>query len=172
MLREAIERILNDWPQAITQQFAEHPLAGFIRNDFPRCVSKIIESNYSDFVVTGGAGAGIWANVPWISILNPQITKSTQDGIYPVYLFCADASGLYLSLNQGTTKPRERFGTIGATERATKIKNEIYFRIPEANSWGIKEINLHASTALGRSYEGLILLLVIIKKNNCPKRVS
>jgi len=169
MLREAIERILNDWPKAISQQFPGHPLASFIRNDFPKCVSNIIGSRYSDFVVTGSAGAGNWANVPWISILNPQITKGTQDGIYPVYLFCSDGSGVYLSLNQGTTKPKEELGTVRAGERATKIRNEIYFRLPETNSWGVKEISLHANTTLGKSYESPNIVARFYNKNALPQ---
>ena len=44
---------------------------------------------------------GSLPNVPWISILDSKITDSTRFGIYCVYLFKADMSGLYLTYNQG-----------------------------------------------------------------------
>lgn len=168
MLREALERILNDWPKATTQQFTGHPLANFIRKDFPDIVSKIIGNNYADFYVTGSPGAGNWANVPWLSILNPKITSGTQDGIYPVYLFCADGSGVYLSLNQGTTKPKEKLGSVKADERAIKIRNEIYARLLETNTWGVKSISLRSNTSLGKSYELPNIVARLYKKNSLP----
>ncbi|HXE96164.1 MAG TPA: DUF3578 domain-containing protein [Dongiaceae bacterium] len=153
MLREALERILREWPAAIQQSFTGHPLGSFIRNDFVQIISKIISNRFPDFQITGGAGAGNWANVPWVSILNPKITTTTQDGIYPVYLFCADGSGVYLSLNQGTTRPRQQLGKVNADRQATEIRNMILTEIPTAKSWGVEAISLNASTPLGKSYE-------------------
>ena len=42
--------------------------------------------------------------IPWISILNPELTTTTQSGLYIVYLFSADMKKLYLSMNQGYTR--------------------------------------------------------------------
>lgn len=49
---------------------------------------------------------GNWAQLPWIGIFNPKITKSAQSGYYLVYLFKEDMEGVYLSLNQGVTDIR------------------------------------------------------------------
>lgn len=75
------------------------PSAGtFIRQELRDAIGSIISENYPNYIILGSAGAGNWANVPWLSILNPLITKSTQDGIYIFYLFRADGAGVYLSL--------------------------------------------------------------------------
>ena len=101
MLRDILKRILTEWPNATQQPFTDHPIAVAIRKELSDKISSIISEIYPSFLISGSAGAGNWANVPWLSILNPEITKTTQDGIYPVYLFRADGAGLtYLSTKE------------------------------------------------------------------------
>ena len=45
--------------------------------------------------------------IPWISILNPELTTTTQAGLYIVYLYSADMRKLFLSMNQGYTRHEE-----------------------------------------------------------------
>ena len=45
--------------------------------------------------------------IPWISILNPELTTTTQAGLYVVYLYSADMKRLFLSMNQGYTRHAE-----------------------------------------------------------------
>jgi hypothetical protein len=45
--------------------------------------------------------------IPWISILNPELTTTTKAGLYIVYLYSADLKNLYLSMNQGYTRHKE-----------------------------------------------------------------
>jgi hypothetical protein len=45
--------------------------------------------------------------IPWISILNPELTTTTQAGLYVVYLYSADMQKLFLSMNQGYTRHAE-----------------------------------------------------------------
>lgn len=84
MLRKILKRVLTEWPNATREPFTDHPLAHVIRQELRDEISSVISSKYPNHIITGGAGAGNWANVPWLSILNPEITKTTQDGIYPV----------------------------------------------------------------------------------------
>lgn len=81
------------------------------------------------------------------------ITITTQDGIYPVYLFRADGLGFYLSLNQGTTEPKKRLGKVEADIRKELIKEYIIKKFPSLDNWGVKNIDLSANTPLGKSYE-------------------
>ena len=107
---EKVSKFLNEWVQATKEQFTEHPTANLFRKELKQEIEHIVKQTFESFDVKASVGAGNWANVPWISILNPAITSTTQDGIYPVYLFNADGSGFYLSLNQGTTIPTQNFG--------------------------------------------------------------
>jgi len=53
--------------------------------------------------VEGRDGVGRKAKVPWVRIFDPVLSPSATDGYYVVLLFARDGSGVYLSLNQGTT---------------------------------------------------------------------
>ncbi|WP_306519901.1 DUF3578 domain-containing protein [Rheinheimera sp.] len=152
-LSEKFSEFLNGWLQAKTEQFTGHVLATFLRQDINDEIAAFVESCAPSFLVKASVGNGRWADVPWVSILNPEITSTTQDGIYPVYLFSADGSGFYLSLNQGTTAPTSNLGKKEAGTRAEKIKSILLNSIPELSQWGLPYIDLKAKTTLGKSYE-------------------
>ncbi len=152
-LSEQLKKFLNGWTQATKEQFTGHPIATLFRQDIKGEIDAIVKNSDPLFEVKASVGAGNWANVPWLSILNPKITSTTQDGIYPVYLFNADGSGFYLSLNQGTTNPTELLGKRAAGKRAEKIKDLLILNIPELSEWGQPDIDLRAGTPLGKSYE-------------------
>lgn len=59
---------------------------------------------FPNVMVKWSAGQGNWATIPWIAALDSRETSRTSEGVYVVYLFCADMSGVYLTLNQGTTR--------------------------------------------------------------------
>ncbi|SCL30081.1 protein of unknown function [Micromonospora pallida] len=42
--------------------------------------------------------------VPWIAVLDPEVTTTAQEGLYVVYLFRKDLPRVYLSMNQGATQ--------------------------------------------------------------------
>lgn len=62
------------------------------------------------FKVDGSGGKGRRALVPWMAILNPDVTKSAQEGIYVVYLFATDMQTLYLTLAQGVRQFEKQYG--------------------------------------------------------------
>ncbi|GHZ34523.1 restriction endonuclease [Vibrio cholerae] len=153
MLVDKLTRFINGWVQATNEQFTGHPLAKLFRQELKEDIGNVVKENYPSFEVKASVGAGNWANVPWLSILNPLITTTTQDGIYPVYLFNADGSGVYLSLNQGTTIPIQKYGKKAAEKRAEKIRRVLLNHFPELKEWGTPNIDLKATTSLGKSYE-------------------
>jgi 5-methylcytosine-specific restriction enzyme B len=54
-----------------------------------------------EWTVRSGVGIGRPADVPWIGVFPPGATSAQLD-FYLAYLFAADGSAVYLSLNQGT----------------------------------------------------------------------
>lgn len=151
-LRSALEKILKEWKSARQLSINENSLSKFIRSDFPKIVETVLGSKSIDYQINGSAGAGNWASIPWLSILDKQITKSTQMGYYPVYLFRADMSGVYLSLIQGTTEINNRLGRIKANREISAFKNNVRAAVPQLSSWN-PSIELRSNTALGKSYE-------------------
>lgn len=103
MIKDAIERILNEYGSAKKDKIANHELASYIKIDFPGLLKKLIKDP-DEYEIVGSAGIGLWARCPWIAILDPSITKTVQAGFFPMYVFREDLSGAYLSLNQGIKK--------------------------------------------------------------------
>lgn len=168
MLQQYFAQILSQWPQAIKTSFSDNPLAILIRQNLKEEISSIIRHNYPNYEVKASAGNGNWANVPWLSILNPSISNSTQNGIYPVYLFRPDGSGVYLSLNQGTTQPQKELGKNAAELRAIKIANFLRKEVDGLSAWGAENIHLNASTSLGKSYETPNIVARFYDAKNLP----
>jgi 5-methylcytosine-specific restriction protein B len=151
-IKKATEKILKEWSIETKKEFKGNELAAFIRNEFKSIVEKIIKELDNNLIVKASAGAGNWANVPWLSILDSRITNTTQDGVYPVYLFRADGSGFYLSLNQGTTNPIKNLGKKEAVKYTSSIALNIQNRY-SMNNWNSDSIDLRSDTLLGKSYE-------------------
>lgn len=129
-LKEKFQRILNEYKNARKGVFTGHPLAKLLRTDLPNELKKIVPE--SDYLIKGSAGQGNWAIIPWVSIMDPNITNTTQKGFYIVYLFKEDMEGVYLSLNQGVTeiastyKDPEKVLKERAVALRTHVKDEEY----------------------------------------------
>lgn len=95
----------------------------YIVREIPKQLTKALMR--SDLIIKGSIGQGNRTAHPWISILNKNITHSTQYGLYVVYLFKSDMSGFYLSLNQGITNFKNLFGNKMYDNARTTVK---YFR--------------------------------------------
>jgi len=113
--------------------------------------------------------SGSQQNLPeivWVSILNPEITKSTQNGFYVVFLYDVNLNYLYLSLNQGFTEHKKNAIKIGLKGKAQIIKanetlrhsakvilNYIDSQIETNNPDLIRKINLISEKELAEGYE-------------------
>ncbi|MFE7376363.1 MrcB family domain-containing protein [Bacillus cereus] len=116
-LREKFLTVLNEYLQARIERFAGHKMGSFVRNEMTMEITRLPFIDHSQYVVTGSVGQGNWAAVPWLAIMNKDITTSTQRGYYIVYLFSEDMERLYLTLAQGVTETTK--------EEMQKIKEEI-----------------------------------------------
>lgn len=154
--REALQRILADYRKAATESkfSGGHPIVRALE-DASRALAAIPSVVPRKMKVVPSAGKGNWASVPWISILDPRETDTTQKGVYIVYLFRGDMSGVYVTLNQGVTELKDLSGTAQAQElnrRATAIRGHV----PELASSGFvldSKIELRSATPLGAKYE-------------------
>jgi hypothetical protein len=54
-----------------------------------------------DTQIKWSVGKGNWGSVPHVSLLDQKETTTTEQGLYCVFLFREDLSGVYLTLNQG-----------------------------------------------------------------------
>jgi hypothetical protein len=59
-------------------------------------------------VRSSGSGQTL-PKVPWIAVLDPDVTKTAQSGLYVVYLYDVAIKHVYLSMNQGATAHRHHY---------------------------------------------------------------
>ncbi|PFJ52339.1 restriction endonuclease [Bacillus cereus] len=116
-LREKFLIVMDEYLQARTERFAGHKMGSVVRHEMTTEITRLPFIDHNQYVVTGSVGQGNWAAVPWLAIMNKDITTSTQRGYYIVYLFSEDMERLYLTLAQGVTETTK--------EEMQKIKEEI-----------------------------------------------
>lgn len=106
--------------------------------------------------VEWSVGQGNWARVPWIAFLDKRETKTTREGVYAVYLFRQDMSGVYLTYNQGVTRPKkthgQKVGYAFLRSRAERLRRRASGL--EENGFSLdRDIDLAADRGLGQDYE-------------------
>ncbi|PGO26417.1 McrA protein [Bacillus cereus] len=147
--------IINQFPIQRNNSFANNPLGELIRQELPELFYRALGLDRNFYKVTGSVGKGQWAEVPWISIFIQDITKSATKGYYIVFLFSSDGKSVFMSLNQGWTYYRDKYGTKIGTKKmkcaAQKLKRELV--IPNEDDWITGALDLNVRGALAKGYE-------------------
>ena len=105
-VRSLLERVFASYAEARTRPWGGQDETNKLFRDLERCLSELEPSaRRPAVVVKASTGLGNWAAVPWIALLDPRETTSTQSGVYPVLLFREDMTGVYLTIAQGVTVP-------------------------------------------------------------------
>lgn len=150
-LRGTFSTILQNYGTASSEGFSGHAIAALIRGAARNEIASIAGENY---VVKGSAGQSDWAVTPWLAIMDPFVTDSTQRGFYLVYLFNSDDQTVYLSLNQGVTAVKEEFGGEQAQRDILEARASILLkRLGAHNEMPKREITLSEATQLSKSYQ-------------------
>lgn len=76
-----------------------------ICHQLPSIFNKFLSKASVHYAIKGSVGVGRATKTPWIAIMDKDITHSTREGVYLVFLLSADYKHVYLTLNQGTTVP-------------------------------------------------------------------
>lgn len=116
--------------------------------------------NRADMTVSWSAGKGVWARVPWIAILNRNVTTTTQQGLYCVFLISQDLSSVYLTLAQGVTELNNELRPSRANEVLSERAAEFRTRIPELAGAGFtlsNDVDLKCDGRLARGYEQSVI---------------
>lgn len=123
MLSGLFKEILLRYPYAKeNESLTGHELGVLVRNEIPEQLKNGLGTKY---IVKGSIGKGAWTSVPWIALMDARITTTTQCGVFVVYLFAADGSALYLTLNQGCADIVNRLGRKKAKEVLSSTAAEI-----------------------------------------------
>jgi hypothetical protein len=130
------------------------------------CRKVLLNQLPPGFIVRNSGSQQNLPEIVWISILNPEITKSTQSGFYIVFLYDVNLNYLYLSLNQGFTEHKKNAIKIGLKGKAQIVKanetlrhsakvilNYIDSQIETNNPSLVRKINLISEKELAKGYE-------------------
>jgi hypothetical protein len=113
----ALARFMELFKETPGQQFSgEHPAYLALRNAAQR-IDSLLPRRLHGASVKPSVGQGNWASVPWIAVLHPDVTSSTQEGVYPVLLFHPDMDSVEVTIAQGVTKLKQSFGRPHAYQR-------------------------------------------------------
>ncbi len=116
-------------------------------------------------------GKGVWAKVPWIALMNRNVTTSTQDGLYVVFLVSEDLSVIYLTLNQGMTKLVRTHGEKTAVsilkERAAKYRSQVT-ELEDAGFELGDDIDLRTDNWRAKNYQPSTVAYVEFQTDNLP----
>jgi hypothetical protein len=102
-LQDSLKSVLGlqgEWSAENSQAMQQR--GELIRNGIPALLKPLSEQY--GMVIEGRDGTGRKTRVPWVRVYDPRNSPSATEGWYVVYLFAADGSAVFLSLNQGTTK--------------------------------------------------------------------
>jgi len=106
---------------------------------------------------------------PWIGVFDKDITPmSAQKGYYIVYLFRTDMNGFYLSLNQGFTQYKKKYGNKNGRLRIEYNARLAAQLLNGVLDFNIGKINLLAKNDLAKGYEAGNICSKYYEVNNLP----
>jgi 5-methylcytosine-specific restriction protein B len=172
-LRDNLEKVMAEYVAARTGgQFGKtHELWGVfaeLKKSFRLLGS--VESN-PNLRVKASVGQGNWTKVPWIAVLDERETDTTQRGVYVVFLFRQDMTGVYLTLAQGVTEPQKQLGLKEARSFLHRRSAEVRTYTQDLADYGFAlddRIDLKADPGLGADYADSVIAYKLYQKGNVP----
>ena len=160
--KDMIREVLDEYLSAKKEDFANHPMAQLLRRKIPQEINRILESE--SYIIKGSAGQGTWAKIPWIVIMDHEITENPKNGYYIAYLFKENMEGVYLTLMQGVENVKNEYGKDASKilrDCASKIRAQI-----ECEDC-LKEISLTEDA--GHPYEDAIIYATYYPRDDLPE---
>ena len=155
-----VQEFIDSYARAKRETFAgSHPAAEILGRAADALQHRLPPS-LAQARVKASVGQGNWATVPWIAVLHPRETSTTQRGTYPVLLIPEDLRGVYLTLAQGVTELRRDRGKAAAystlADRAQALRPRLG-RLTDREFSGDDEVDLGPSN-LGRDYAASVIV--------------
>lgn len=122
----------NSFKEAEKTSDIDEEARNIIINKLPEKLNLYLGKLSSQYTIKGSVGVGRATKTPWIAIMDNDITKSTREGVYIVFLLSSDYKKVYLTLNQGTTVP-EQFGPRKSKKEITQNTHNIRELLHESN---------------------------------------
>ena len=172
-IKNGFDNILSNCLRARRKPFGHEPALWKVFDELCTQLEQYV-SNRLTLKVKWSVGKGAWARVPWIALLAERETNSTKHGVYPVYLFREDLSGVYIALNQGIGVLADKQGTPKSRrilrERAEQLRRDmpVIQSLKHAAFSIDNEIDLHTSGELEKNYKASIVAYKLYRRSEIP----
>jgi hypothetical protein len=171
-IRAALEQFMEMYPEKRSKPFGtDQELWAVISQLQQRLSGLHAVASRPAVRVTWSVGQGNWARVPWVSLIDTRVTDTTQQGIYGVFLFREDMSGVYLTLNQGVTEPKKTHGAAAGLQLLREQASSLRTDCGELARSGFNldsEIDLRTEGTLGRDYEAAAIAYKLYERGSIP----
>jgi len=171
--KTAFDNILSNYFRARLRPFGREHSLWRVFEDLSSDFRKYV-NNRPALKVKWSVGKGNWVRVPWIAFLDQRVTNSTQYGVYPVYLFREDLSGIYIALNHGIHVLKQKHGTPESRrilrERTAQLLDELpaIGALKDAGFSLDNKIALHTSPGLEKDYEASVIACKLYRRGEIP----
>lgn len=174
ILKDRMNEVLSTYLQERQNQTnqTKHRLSRL--NIVRDAIYKNMDQRFKDrYQVEGSIGQfNNWAWIPWLKIAlkDKNVHVGTQEGYYLVYLFDEQMEGVYLSLNQGWTYYKNKYGsTILANEKAQEVSTKLRNLVcPNPGPDYVTSIDLKTKGGLGKGYEKTHIIGKYYSASNIP----
>ena len=169
-LQAGLERAMAEYPSARQSSpfSGSHPLSSLFQSMAQTLRASDVAKEHVSITVTASTGQGNWAAIPWIALIGEGST--IQSGMYCVYLFREDGSGVYLTLAQGVTEPRNRLGRARARDelrdKAAKLRPSL--QLLESSGYRLDDDIELRDGALGTDYEASTIVHKLYERGTVP----
>ena len=115
MIRNALIKIISEYPDAIKEPIKNHNLVKFIEKTAVEIIKSNLPEKFKSFKVKGSAGEGRWIGTgksernPWIAVLNENITSGASKGYYTTYSFIHKSDFIILSVAQSDHEMKSKY---------------------------------------------------------------
>ncbi|HSK65020.1 MAG TPA: DUF3578 domain-containing protein [Pyrinomonadaceae bacterium] len=175
--KAAFDSILSNYLLARLKPFGREHALWRVFEKLAEQFQKYV-TNHPTLNVKWSVGKGSWARVPWIAFLDSRETNSTQNGVFPVYLFREDLAGVYLTLNQGIGDLKEKHGTPESRrilrERAEQLlRDSLTLHTLEESGFSLdNKIDLYNDRGPAKDYEASVVGYKFYRRDEIPNDVD
>ena len=169
-LAVGLHRFMDLFAEARATKFSHaHPAVDALRG-CAKVIEELLPESLAGAKVRPSVGQGNWAGVPWIAVLHPRETTTTQHGVYPVLLFREDLSAVEVTIAQGVTELNQTLGRrrayVELDRRSERLRpklgalRELGFALDKAFELGPSQLarDYVASTVAHRRFTSELLL--------------
>ncbi len=150
--RDLLREFASRYPDARKEPFKGHEVSLLMRKTIAAEIEASGIFEPEDYKVSGSVGKGGWAEIPWVAVYKLSETDTLHHGFFIVYIFTADLSELYLTVNQGSVL---YFETHTRAETNAHIRGSSDAVIANMDSEGFTagRIDLRTKSNVGRFLE-------------------